>query len=97
MLLGFYEIMTADHMKWNMHLAGAKQLFVETDFVGMMQQFRQMRVNAAAKDRMGGRRPSVPHCHVSPRIACDRYLTSTSGLSATSLGRRSGMDIKAMS
>ncbi|KAK1080447.1 hypothetical protein LTR48_007768, partial [Friedmanniomyces endolithicus] len=65
MLLGFYEIMTADHMKWNMHLAGAKQLFVETDFVGMMQQFRQMRVDAAAKDRMGGRRPSVPHCHVS--------------------------------
>ncbi|KAK0878413.1 hypothetical protein LTR87_007817 [Friedmanniomyces endolithicus] len=65
MLLGFYEIMTADHMKWNMHLAGAKQLFVETDFVGMMQQFRQMRTDAAVKDRMGGRRPSVPHCHVS--------------------------------
>ncbi|KAK4893605.1 hypothetical protein LTR27_008072 [Elasticomyces elasticus] len=65
MLLGFYEIMTADHMKWNMHLAGAKQLFAETDFVGMMQQFRQMRANAALRERPGGRRFSEPHCYVS--------------------------------
>ena len=65
MLLGFYEIMTADHMKWNMHLAGAKQLFVETDFVGMMQQFRQMKTAAAAKDRMEQRRYSEPQGHVS--------------------------------
>ncbi|KAK3069349.1 hypothetical protein LTR53_012373 [Teratosphaeriaceae sp. CCFEE 6253] len=65
MLLGFYEIMTADHMKWNMHLAGAKQLFVETDFVGMMQQFRRMRQVAAWEERMHQRRPSVPHSFVT--------------------------------
>ncbi|KXT01167.1 hypothetical protein AC578_623 [Pseudocercospora eumusae] len=48
MLLGFYEVMTADHMKWNMHLAGAKQLFVETDFVKMTQEFRQLKMQRAA-------------------------------------------------
>lgn len=48
MLLGFYEVMTADHMKWNMHLAGAKQLFVETDFVKMTQDFRRLKLQRAA-------------------------------------------------
>ncbi|KAI5366561.1 putative zn(2)-C6 fungal-type DNA-binding domain, fungal transcription factor [Septoria linicola] len=49
MLLGFYEIMTADHMKWNMHLAGAKQLFVETDFVKMTSEFRRLKFERAAR------------------------------------------------
>ncbi|KXT10460.1 hypothetical protein AC579_1844 [Pseudocercospora musae] len=48
MLLGFYEVMTADHMKWNTHLAGAKQLFVETDFVKMTQEFRRLKIQRAA-------------------------------------------------
>ena len=43
MLLGFYEIMTADHTKWNMHLAGSKQLFLELDFSSMVRQFRRMK------------------------------------------------------
>jgi hypothetical protein len=43
LLLGFYEIMTADHMKWNMHLTGAMQLFVETDFAHMAREFRRMK------------------------------------------------------
>lgn len=54
MLLGFYEIMTADHMKWNMHLAGSKQLFVETDFVRMTRQFKRMKTERAARLKMGG-------------------------------------------
>ncbi|KAF2217816.1 hypothetical protein CERZMDRAFT_63943 [Cercospora zeae-maydis SCOH1-5] len=47
MLLGFYEVMTADHMKWNMHLMGAKQLFVETDFVQMTAAFKRMKMERA--------------------------------------------------
>ncbi|KAK4548234.1 hypothetical protein LTR36_010104 [Oleoguttula mirabilis] len=58
MLLGFYEVMTADHMKWNTHLAGSKQLFVETDFVTMTQQFRRMKIDRAARHQLG-RRPSL--------------------------------------
>lgn len=58
MLLGFYEVMAADHMKWNLHLAGSKQLFVETNFNGMMRQFKQKRMEAAAKWQLGQRKQS---------------------------------------
>lgn len=58
MLLGFYEVMTADHMKWNAHLAGSKQLFVETDFVTMTQQFRRMKIERSARHPLA-RRPSL--------------------------------------
>jgi hypothetical protein len=59
MLLGFYEVMTADHMKWNTHLAGAKQLFVETDFAGMTRQYRQLRRERMARDQAQHRRNSI--------------------------------------
>lgn len=59
MLLGFYEVMTADHMKWNTHLAGAKQLFVETDFAGMTRQYRQLRREKMARDQTQLRRNSI--------------------------------------
>lgn len=49
MLLGFYEVMTADHMKWNMHLMGSKQLIVETDFAGMARKFKQMKAERAMR------------------------------------------------
>jgi len=35
LLLGFYEIMTADHPKWSTHLCGASKLIHEIDFAGM--------------------------------------------------------------
>jgi len=59
MLLGFYEVMTADHMKWNTHLAGAKQLFVETDFAGMTRQYRKLKRERMARDQVQRRRNSI--------------------------------------
>jgi hypothetical protein len=59
MLLGFYEIMTADHMKWNTHLAGAKQLFVETNFSGMTRRYRQLKREKMAHDQAQLRRNSI--------------------------------------
>jgi len=59
MLLGFYEVMTADHMKWNTHLAGAKQLFVETDFAGMTRQYRKLKKERIARDQVSLRRNSI--------------------------------------
>lgn len=35
LLLGFYEIWTADHTKWTSHLAGACQLILERDLAAM--------------------------------------------------------------
>ncbi|KAK4984888.1 hypothetical protein LTR66_008349 [Elasticomyces elasticus] len=51
LLLGFYEVITADHVKWNSHLAGAKQLVVETDFAGMTEEFKRMKAEKAARDQ----------------------------------------------
>jgi len=56
MLLGFYEVMAADHMKWNMHLAGSKQLFIEINFEEMMRQFRRLKIERASRNTTGGRR-----------------------------------------
>ena len=60
MLLGFYEIMTADHMKWNTHLAGSKQLIIETDFVTMMKQFRRMKAERITRFQYGRRLSEIP-------------------------------------
>nr|POE54475.1 hypothetical protein CFP56_41413 [Quercus suber] len=43
MLLGFYEVMTADHIRWNTHLAGSSKLFIETEFAEMTRQSKRMR------------------------------------------------------
>ena len=53
MLLGFYEIMTAEHTKWNMHLTGSKQLFLETDFVTMSRQFRTLKIEKMLRLQSG--------------------------------------------
>lgn len=50
MLLGFYEIITADHSKWNTHLAGTKQLLTETDFVTMTSQLRKIKREKILKE-----------------------------------------------
>ncbi|KAK7733459.1 hypothetical protein SLS57_000474 [Botryosphaeria dothidea] len=51
LLLGFYEVMTADHVKWSSHLLGAKQLFVEIDYAGMTKQWRKKKAEEDAFER----------------------------------------------
>ncbi|KAK4554536.1 hypothetical protein LTR86_008390 [Recurvomyces mirabilis] len=87
MLLGFYEIMTADHMKWNTHLAGSKQLFVETDFVYMMQQFRHMKLDARAREQMGQRRQSTSPISPSPDELLDQIPDVDERVISTFAGR----------
>ncbi|KAL8936767.1 MAG: hypothetical protein Q9211_004027 [Gyalolechia sp. 1 TL-2023] len=38
LLLGFFEVTTAEHNKWNSHLAGARELILEIDFAGMTKR-----------------------------------------------------------
>ncbi|MCJ1434588.1 hypothetical protein MMC27_003957 [Xylographa pallens] len=40
LILGHYEATSAEHSKWNKHLAGARQLLMEVDFKGMTQHIR---------------------------------------------------------
>jgi hypothetical protein len=43
LLLGFYEILTADHLKWSSHLAGAKQLLQAIPFKRMAREARRLK------------------------------------------------------
>ena len=46
LLLGFYEVTTAEHNKWNSHLAGAKQLIAETDYVNTANRIKAHKTQA---------------------------------------------------
>ena len=56
-LLGFYEVTTAEHNKWNSHLAGARELIMEIDFARMVKRIEahrqhQEEVEARLKQEM---------------------------------------------
>ncbi|KAI9848847.1 MAG: hypothetical protein M1837_006363 [Sclerophora amabilis] len=40
LLLGFWEVMAAEHSKWNSHLSGARQLLVEFNFAGLTSRIK---------------------------------------------------------
>ncbi|PGH00879.1 white-opaque regulator 1 [Blastomyces parvus] len=46
LLLAFYEVMSAEHSKWNSHVAGASHLIQENDFARMTRDIRSMRARA---------------------------------------------------
>lgn len=50
LLLGFYEVMSAETSKWNIHLSGARVLVMEIDFAGKTRKIRALR--AQAKDQL---------------------------------------------
>ncbi|TLD36445.1 hypothetical protein E2P81_ATG03334 [Venturia nashicola] len=85
LLLGFYEVMTADHLKWSSHLAGAKQLIVEIPFRRITREMRRKRAEQAAQEDDWGlhfpdqaiqaRNPNLTYKDLSPAI--DEYLVST--------------------
>ena len=41
LLLGFYEVSTAEHNKWNSHLAGARELINSIDFLGRTKRAKE--------------------------------------------------------
>jgi len=51
LLLGWYEITTAEHNKWNSHLAGARQLIMDIDFAGMTKRVKAHKAQIAANHR----------------------------------------------
>ena len=47
LLLGFYEVTTAEHNKWNSHLAGARELILDIDFAGMTKRVNAYRAQTS--------------------------------------------------
>ncbi|KAK4694802.1 hypothetical protein P7C71_g2834, partial [Lecanoromycetidae sp. Uapishka_2] len=51
LLLGYYEVTTAEHNKWNSHLSGARQLIMDIDFAGMQRRIESHRNRQEANIR----------------------------------------------
>ena len=49
LVLGHYEASTAEHSKWNSHLAGARQLLMEIDFKGMTKHIKDEKARREAR------------------------------------------------
>ncbi|KAM5429360.1 hypothetical protein McanCB56680_003422 [Microsporum canis] len=54
LLLGFFEVMAAEHSKWCSHVAGASQLIQEIDFTSMTRRIRAMRATARKQKLVAG-------------------------------------------
>lgn len=51
LLLAFYEVWTAEHVKWSTHLVGAAQLITELDFRSLTREARRLKAAQAAQER----------------------------------------------
>ncbi|KAL8653210.1 MAG: hypothetical protein Q9226_003941 [Calogaya cf. arnoldii] len=53
LLLGFFEVTTAEHNKWNSHLAGARELILEIDFAGMTKRINAYKAETSTIKKGG--------------------------------------------
>lgn len=51
LLLAFYEVMTAEHVKWSTHLVGGRLLITELDYRTMSQEARKLKARQAAFEK----------------------------------------------
>lgn len=51
LLLAYYEVWTAEHIKWSTHLVGAAQLVTELDFRTLAQEARRLKAVQLAEER----------------------------------------------
>lgn len=51
LLLAFYEVWTAEHTKWSVHLVGAAQLLTELDFRSLTREARRLKAARDAEER----------------------------------------------
>ncbi|EZF23931.1 hypothetical protein H112_03415 [Trichophyton rubrum D6] len=54
LLLGFFEVLAAEHSKWCSHVAGASQLIREIDFASTTRRIRAMRARARKQKSVAG-------------------------------------------
>jgi hypothetical protein len=51
LLLAYYEVWTAEHVKWSTHLVGAAQLIKELDFRSLTREARRLKAAHMAEER----------------------------------------------
>lgn len=50
-LLAYYEVWTAEHVKWSTHLVGAQRLITELDFRSLTREARRLKAAQTAQAR----------------------------------------------
>jgi len=82
LLLGFYEIMTADHPKWSTHLCGASKLIHEIDFAGMSKRhgILKARTRRETFQPFGRAQGFAPDPNPGPGNARQPFVTHVSDL-----------------
>ncbi len=96
LLLGYYEVMSAEHNKWSSHLRGATHLIKEIDFAGPTRQLKDQR---AQQEALRMRRMShaahgfmpdhiFPASQAHPRPEPNDGLATDERLVSTIMGRR---------
>lgn len=91
LLLGFYEATTAEHNKWNSHLAGARQLVMEIDFAGTTQQIKEQTSQTQAS-KYHSDYNSYQQQYSGRRSSSDISLDLDSSLISTLMGWKSNVD-----
>lgn len=77
LLLGFFEVTTAEHNKWNSHLAGARELIMEIDFAGMTKRINAYKAmtNTIRKGAMYDYGHDQQHYNGQRRMSFDMLRT----------------------
>ncbi|KAL1302073.1 hypothetical protein AAFC00_002513 [Neodothiora populina] len=96
LLLGYYEIVAANHTNWNTHLAGAKQLVIELDFAEMTRKYRHMKLEKARRDEQKAH-AALGHSHVPTAdnvqdSILDQIPNVAQAVTDFFAGQRSGLD-----
>ncbi|KAJ8611840.1 hypothetical protein MRB53_037753 [Persea americana] len=87
MLLGYYEVTTADHMKWSTHLAGSKQLLSELNFTSMVKRLRQNRREQRLRLQTPSNMTLLDVGMLHPRDKADTVLDIDEGIISRLIGR----------
>lgn len=66
LLLAYYEVWTAEHVKWSTHLVGAAQLIKELDFRSLTREARRLKAAHTAEEKQ------FPH--QNPEMIIDQKL-----------------------
>ncbi|ERF76747.1 hypothetical protein EPUS_02286 [Endocarpon pusillum Z07020] len=89
LLLGFYEVMSAETSKWNIHLSGARVLAMEIDFAGKTRKIRALRAQAKcrlAQLDLENRPDYIQYSGIPESLLSDRDWEIDEGLISTFTG-----------
>lgn len=94
LLLGFYEVMTAEHAKWSTHLVGAAQLLVEIDFRSLTREACRLKAaELAEQERFPQENPDmlIDQKQFEQRMK-DSSMMPDENLVSTIVGKRVSFD-----